>query len=81
MYLKTCHFLLHCPNFTNESTLLLNDNSRISKDASPTCETAFAKLYGGDSSDSLISVLTNTLILNASLAYILSSKRFDGPLL
>ena len=73
----TCHFLLHCPNFINERTLLLNDVSRITKDALPSCETAFVKLllYGDDSFDSA----TNTLILNASLEYIFSSKRFDGP--
>ena len=40
----TCHFLLHCPSFINERTLLLNDVSRIPKDALPTCETAFVKL-------------------------------------
>ena len=69
---STCHFLLHCPNFINERTLLLNDVSRITKDALPTCETAFIKLllYGDDSFDSA----TNTLILNAYLKYILSSK-------
>ena len=46
-------------------------------DALPSCETAFVKLllYGDDSFDSA----TNTLILNASLEYIFSSKRFDGP--
>ena len=75
----TCHFLLHCPNFINERTLLLNDISRIKKDTLPSCETAFVKLlsYGDDSFDSA----TNTLILNASLEYSSSSKRFDGPLL
>ena len=74
----TCHFLLHCRSFINERTLLLNDISRITKDALPSCEAGFIKrlLYGDDSFDSA----TNTLILNASLEYILSSKRFDGPL-
>ena len=74
----TCHYLLNCPNFINERILLLNDVSRITKDALPSCETAFVKLllYGNDSLDSA----TNTLILNASDEYILSSKRFDGSL-
>ena len=73
----TCHYLLHCPNFINERTLLLNDVSRITKDALPSCETTFVKLllYGDDSFDSA----TNTLMLNASVEYILSSRRFDGP--
>ena len=62
----------------NERTLVQNDVSRITKNTLPSCETAFVKLlYGDDSFDSA----TNTSILNASLEYILSSKRFDGPLL
>ena len=46
----TCHCLLHCPNFINEGTLVLNDVSRISKDALPSCETTSLKLllYGDD---------------------------------
>ena len=28
----TCHFLLHCPNFINERSLLLSDVSRLTKD-------------------------------------------------
>ena len=60
--IETCHFLLHCSNFINERTLLLNDVSRITRDALPSCETAFVKLllYGEDSFDSA----TNTLRLN-----------------
>ena len=74
----TCHCLLHCPNFKNERTVLLNDVSSITKDELATGETIFVKLllYGDDSFDSA----TNTLILNASDEYISSSKRFDGPL-
>ena len=74
----TCHYLLHCPNFINERALLLNDVSTITKDALSSCKITFVKffLYGDDSFDSA----TNTLILNASVKYILSNKRFDGPL-
>ena len=63
----------------NERTILLNDVSIITKDALPSCETTFVKLllYRDGSFD----LATNTLILNASVEYILSSKRFDGPLL
>ena len=55
-------------------TLLLNDVSKITKDTLPSCETTYVKLllYDNNSID---------YILNASLEYILSSKRFDGPLL
>ena len=72
-------FFTPLPQLHNERTLLLNDVSRIKKDTLPSCETAFVKLlsYGDDSFDSA----TNTLILNASLEYSSSSKRFDSPLL
>ena len=75
----TCHYLLHCPSFINGRTLFLNDISRITKDALSSCEATFVKLflYGHDSFESA----TNTLILNTSVEYILSSRRFDGPLL
>ena len=44
----------------------------------PSCDTAVIKLlfYGDD----LIDSMTSTLILNASVDFILTSKRFDGPL-
>ena len=75
----TCHFLLYCPNFVNERSLLLNNVSRLTKDKLPSRDTSVIKflLYGDDSLD----LVTNTLILNASVDFILSSKRFDGPLL
>ena len=57
----------------------MNDVSRITKDVLPYCETALVKLllYSDNSFDSA----TSTLILNASLEDILSSKRVDVPLL
>ena len=68
----TYHYLLHCPNLINERTLLLNDVSRVTKDALPSFETTFVKLvlYGDDSFDSV----TNTLILNACAEYIYQVK-------
>ena len=67
----TCHYLLYCPYFINERTLLLIDVPRITKDALPSCETTFVKLllYGKDSFDPA----TSTLILNASVNHILSN--------
>ena len=72
----TSHFLLHCPNFINWRSLLLNV-SGLTKNKLPSCDTSFIKLflYGDDSLD----LVTNTLILNAFADFILSSKRFDGP--
>ena len=74
----TCNYLLHCLDSINERILLLNDVSKITKDALLSCENTFVKLllYGDDSFDSA----TNPLMLNASVESILSSKRFDGQL-
>ena len=74
----TCHFLLHCPNFINERSLLLNNVSRLTKDKLRSCDTSIVKLlfYGHDSLD----LVANTLILNAFVDFISASKRFDGPL-
>lgn len=75
----TYHYLRHCPNFINQRTLLINNVSKITKDALPSCETLFVELlyHGDDSSDSV----TMTLKLNASIEYILSNRRFAGPFL
>ena len=45
------HFSLHCPNFINERSLLLNSVSRVNKDKWPSCDTSVIKLvlYGDDS--------------------------------
>ena len=73
----TSHFLLHCQNFINERSLHLNNVSGLTKEKLPSCDTSVIKLflYGDDSLD----LVTSTLILNASVDFILSSKRFDSP--
>ena len=77
--LKQTHFLPHCPSFINERSILLDNVSRLSKDKLPSCDTSVIKLllYGDNSLD----LVTNTLILNVSVDFVLSSKRFEGPLL
>ena len=74
----TVHYLLHCPNFSNErhicfnklrnvdANILNNDDSNISK----------VLLYGNHSFNDE----KNTSILTASIEYIISTKRFDAPL-
>ena len=75
----TCHYLLHCPNFTNERSILLNNVSTINKNSLTSCDASIVKLLlNGDES---LDLETNTLILNATVDFILSSKRFDGPLI
>ena len=61
----------------NEISLLLNNVSGLTKDKLLSCDTSVTKLslYGDDS----LEVVTNTVILNAWVDFILSSKRFDGP--
>ena len=73
----TSHFLFHCQNFISERSLHLNNVSGLTKEKLPSCDTSVIKLflYGDDSLD----LVTSTLILNASVNFILSSKRFDGP--
>ena len=56
----------------------MNIVSTINENSLTSCDTTIVKLllYGDESLD----LETNTLILNASVDFVLSSKRFDGPL-
>ena len=75
----TYHYLLHCPNFTNERSILLNIVSTINESSLTSCDASIVKLLlNGDES---LDLETNTLILNATVDFILSSKRFDSPLI
>ena len=66
----TSHYLLHCPNFTNERSILLNIVSTINE-STVTCDASIVKLLlNGDES---LDLETNTLILNATVDFILSS--------
>ena len=40
----TCHYLLHCPNFTNERSILLNIFSTINESSLTFCDASFVKL-------------------------------------
>ena len=74
----TCHCLLHCLNISNERFTLLNIASTIIRNSLHSCDATIVKLllYGDESFD----LVTNTLKINASVGFILSSKRFDRPL-
>ena len=74
----TSHCLLHCLNISNERFTLLNIGSTIIRTSLLSCDATIVKLllYGDESFD----LVTNTLKLNASVGFILLSKRFDGPL-
>ena len=70
---STSHFLFHCPIFHDKRhTLLSTLNNNDSTDSYLTR----TLLFGCTSFDSE----TNTLVLNATIDYILSTERFEEPL-
>ena len=78
---KSAHFFLHCPNFSNEISAFLNikrsiDRNILRRSDSQVTETLW--YYYGDSNSNNI---TNTLILNATIYFVITTKRFDVSLL
>ena len=76
---NTCHFLLHCPNFLTERNTLLNKITNIDSNILNQADATITKtlLFGNSKYSSEI----NLQILNVSIDFILTSKRFDEPLL
>ena len=69
------HFLLRCPNFSNERSTFLNitgsiDRNILTRSDSQVTETL---LYGDSNSNNII----NTLILNATIDFLVATKRFN----
>ena len=74
----SAHFLLLCPNFSNERSTFLDiigsiNRNILTRDDSQVTETL---LYV----DSNLSNITNTLILNATIDFQIATKRFDMSL-
>ena len=72
------HFLLYCSDYSNERLTFLNlirniDRNILDKNDLKVTETL---LYGNSSSDDT----NNTLIRNATMEFLIASKRFDVPL-
>ena len=72
------HFLLHCSNYSNERLTFLNitrniDSNILSKNDLKVTETL---LYGDSSYDDTKSIF----IMNATMEFLFTSKRFDVPL-
>ena len=69
----TLHFLLYCPNFMECRNTLLSKISEINSDLITRSDLALIEtiLFGDNSSR----------ILDATIAFIVTSKRFDNPLL
>ena len=69
------HYLLHCPNYTNERTKSKSIKCSI-LEFSDAVATKILPLEDNTLSDS-----SNTLILNSTIDYIISTKRFDDFIL
>ena len=74
----TSHFLLHCPIYNNERSSLLSTIRNIDCKLLENTDSLLtqALLYGNPSLD----INTNSLILNAAIDFILSTKRFEEAL-
>ena len=75
---STTHFLLYCPMYITERHTLLGTVKNIHNNLLRLCEPVLIRtlLFGNNSFDTNAS----TNVLNASIEYILSTKRFDEPL-
>ena len=73
------HFLLHCPSFNDEQYTLLSTLNKIYCKLLELPKSSLSQtlLYG----NTLFDKEKNTLILNATVEYILSTKRFEKPLI
>ena len=72
------HFLLHCPQFVNESYTLLSTIANINYKLLENTDSVLTQtlLFGNTS----FNIANNTKILNATINFILLTKRIDAPL-
>ena len=75
---STSHFLLHCPIFHDKRHTLLSTLDNIDSKILESNDSYLTQtlLFGSTLFDSE----TNTLVLNATIDYILSTERFEQPL-
>ena len=74
----TTHYLLHCPLFSDERLILINNIRNIDSNILNLNDSRFSEvlLFGNSSFNNS----KNTFILNTTIEYIVSSKRFEVPL-
>ena len=73
-----CHYLLHCPNYNTERNALLNNIRQIVPNILNHSDSQITKiLLFGDNS---FKIEVNTNILNASINYLISTRRFSEPI-
>ena len=75
----SAHFLLQYPNFSNERSAFLNIIGSINRNilTRNNLQVTETLLYGDSNSDNI----TNTLILNATIDFLIAATRFDASLL
>ena len=74
----TTHYLLHCPLFSDERLILINNIQNIDNNILNLNDSRFSEvlLFGNSS----FNKTKNTSVLNTTIEYIVSSKRFEVPL-
>ena len=73
------HYLLHCPTYTNERMILLNQIKNTNCSILEFSNAVVTKILLFR--DNTLSDSWNTLILNSTVGYIISTKRFDDSIL
>ena len=75
---STVHFFLDCPLFTNERSTLFSTLRNLDSKRFDNTDSLLTNilLFGKES----LNTDQNTAILNATMEFILSTKRFDEPL-
>ena len=71
------HYLLHCSNYLEEQLALLNNIKYIQISLLQQSDSKFTLLFD----DTFFDNNENTFILDATIDYIISTERFDVPLL
>ena len=72
---STVYYLLHCPTFITKKRTLMSATENIDNNLLDLCEPALIKtlLFGSNSFDTK----ANTNVFNATIGYVLSTKRFE----
>ena len=70
------HYLLHCPTYINKRLTFLNKTKSINCSILEYSDAAVTKvlIFG----DNTLSNSSNTIILNSTIEYIISTQRFEG---
>ena len=77
--IETAHFLLHSPNFSNEGSTFLNIIGSIDRDILTRSNSQVTETLLYDDSNS--NNITNTLILNATIDFLIATKSCDASFL